>query len=88
MREDGEDGQTSQNADYVGGFIHHSSILRNKRCLLAYVYASYLWLTEVTLNEQFLLIVVLELQARCTGLGYILLIASFCSGSSPFASQV
>ncbi|KAJ7569795.1 hypothetical protein O6H91_01G094400 [Diphasiastrum complanatum] len=38
MHADGLDLQTTQNQDYYGGLIHHLSLLRNKRCLLTYIY--------------------------------------------------
>ncbi|XP_002982392.2 DNA replication complex GINS protein PSF1 [Selaginella moellendorffii] len=38
MHEEGLDAQTTKNADFYGGLTHHTSILRNKRCLLAYIY--------------------------------------------------
>lgn len=38
MQEDGPDDQTSRNADHFGALMHHLSIVRNKRCLMAYVY--------------------------------------------------
>ncbi|KAG0555198.1 hypothetical protein M758_12G154200 [Ceratodon purpureus] len=38
-QEENEDGQiTSVDENYNGAVIHHQSILRNKRCLLAYMY--------------------------------------------------
>lgn len=30
--------QTTRNADHFGAVIHHLSLMRNKRCLMAYVY--------------------------------------------------
>lgn len=38
MQEEGSDNQTSKNADHFGALIHHLSLVRNKRCLMAYVY--------------------------------------------------
>eukprot|EP00249_Psilotum_nudum_P012078 c23570_g1_i2 orf=288-740(+) len=38
MQEEGLDIETTQNRDYFGALIHHLSLVRNKRCLLAYVY--------------------------------------------------
>ncbi|KAK1414299.1 hypothetical protein QVD17_30043 [Tagetes erecta] len=38
MQEEGSSNQTSKNADHFGALIHHLSVVRNKRCLLAYVY--------------------------------------------------
>lgn len=37
MQEAGPDDQTSKNADHFGALMHHLSIVRNKRCLMAYV---------------------------------------------------
>ncbi|CAL9170022.1 uncharacterized protein LOC103997860 [Musa acuminata AAA Group] len=31
------DVQTTRNGDHLGAFIHHHSLLRNKRCLMAYM---------------------------------------------------
>ncbi|GAU22213.1 hypothetical protein TSUD_227490, partial [Trifolium subterraneum] len=38
MQEEGLDVQTARNADHCGALIHLFSIVRNKRCLTAYVY--------------------------------------------------
>lgn len=38
MQEEGSDNQTARNADHFGALIHHLSLVRNKRCLMAYVY--------------------------------------------------
>ncbi|KAH9623059.1 hypothetical protein KSS87_010201 [Heliosperma pusillum] len=38
MQEEGLDVQSSRNADHFGMLIHHLSLLRNKRCLMAYAY--------------------------------------------------
>lgn len=38
MQEEGLDVQTARNADHYGALIHHLSLTRNKRCLMAYVY--------------------------------------------------
>ncbi|KAI6689967.1 hypothetical protein NL676_026795 [Syzygium grande] len=38
MQEEGLDIQTTRNADYYGALIHHLSLTRNKRCLMAYMY--------------------------------------------------
>jgi hypothetical protein len=41
MQEENPDGQmTPTDENYNGALIHHQSILRNKRCLLAYTYVS------------------------------------------------
>ncbi|KAL4293509.1 hypothetical protein HN51_044013 [Arachis hypogaea] len=37
MQEEGLDVQTARNADHYGALIHHLSLVRNKRCLMAYV---------------------------------------------------
>lgn len=37
MQEEGLEVQTSRNADHYGALIHHISLIRNKRCLMAYV---------------------------------------------------
>ncbi|TXG69266.1 hypothetical protein EZV62_004201 [Acer yangbiense] len=36
--EEGLDFQTTRNADHYGALINHLSLIRNKRCLMAYVY--------------------------------------------------
>ncbi|XP_010257599.1 PREDICTED: DNA replication complex GINS protein PSF1 [Nelumbo nucifera] len=38
IQEEGLDIQTTRNADHFGAVIHHLSLMRNKRCLMAYVY--------------------------------------------------
>lgn len=38
IQEDGLDIQTTRNADHYGAVIHHLALIRNKRCLMAYVY--------------------------------------------------
>ncbi|KAL0010619.1 hypothetical protein SO802_005727 [Lithocarpus litseifolius] len=38
MQEEGLDVQTTRNADHYGALIHHLSLVRNKRCLMAYMY--------------------------------------------------
>ncbi|GMH13154.1 hypothetical protein Nepgr_014995 [Nepenthes gracilis] len=38
MQEEGLDVQSARNADHFGMLIHHLSLLRNKRCLMAYMY--------------------------------------------------
>ncbi|KAF6140049.1 hypothetical protein GIB67_001790 [Kingdonia uniflora] len=38
IQEEGLDLATTRNADYFGAAIHHYSIIRNKRCLMAYMY--------------------------------------------------
>ncbi|KNA18734.1 hypothetical protein SOVF_068030 [Spinacia oleracea] len=38
MQEEGLDVQSARNADHFGMLIHHLSLLRNKRCLMAYVH--------------------------------------------------
>lgn len=38
MQEEGLDIQTTGNADFYGALIHHLSLTRNKRCLMAYMY--------------------------------------------------
>ncbi|KAJ7951880.1 DNA replication complex GINS protein PSF1-like [Quillaja saponaria] len=38
MQEQGLDVQTSRNADHYGALIHHLALVRNKRCLMAYVH--------------------------------------------------
>ncbi|TXG69293.1 hypothetical protein EZV62_004228 [Acer yangbiense] len=38
MQEEGLDFQTTRNADHYGALINHLSLIRNKRCLMAYVY--------------------------------------------------
>ncbi|XP_076886902.1 uncharacterized protein LOC143536901 [Bidens hawaiensis] len=34
----GSNNQTIKSADYCGALVHHASLVRNKRCLMAYVY--------------------------------------------------
>ncbi|XP_057967139.1 uncharacterized protein LOC131157186 isoform X2 [Malania oleifera] len=38
IQEEGLDIQTTRNADHHGMVIHHLSVMRNKRCLMAYMY--------------------------------------------------
>ncbi|KAH7315093.1 hypothetical protein KP509_21G033600 [Ceratopteris richardii] len=38
MQQEGLDIETTQNRDYFGALIHHLSLIRNKRCLMSYVY--------------------------------------------------
>ncbi|XP_010472970.1 PREDICTED: probable DNA replication complex GINS protein PSF1 isoform X2 [Camelina sativa] len=38
MQQEDLDVQNSRNADHYGALIHHLSLMRNKRCLMAYVY--------------------------------------------------
>ncbi|XP_022714850.1 DNA replication complex GINS protein PSF1-like isoform X2 [Durio zibethinus] len=38
MQDEGLEVQTARNADRYGALIHHLSLIRNKRCLMAYVY--------------------------------------------------
>ncbi|KAK4758898.1 hypothetical protein SAY87_020199 [Trapa incisa] len=38
MQDEGLDTQTTRNADFNGAVIHHLSLVRNKRCLMAYIY--------------------------------------------------
>ncbi|KAF7843278.1 DNA replication complex GINS protein PSF1 [Senna tora] len=38
IQEEGLDVQTTRNADHHGALIHHLALVRNKRCLMAYVY--------------------------------------------------
>jgi hypothetical protein len=52
MQEANEDGQiTPADENYNGALIHHQSILRNKRCLLAYMYE--LLYTQFVVSETF-----------------------------------
>ncbi|PON89382.1 GINS complex, subunit Psf [Trema orientale] len=39
MQEKGLDVQTSKNEDHFGSLIHHLSLVRNKRCLMSYLYS-------------------------------------------------
>ncbi|KAF7136388.1 hypothetical protein RHSIM_Rhsim08G0215800 [Rhododendron simsii] len=56
--EEGLDNQTARNADHFGALIHHLSLVRNKRCLMAYVYnraeviQSLGWIKEAPLPEE------------------------------------
>lgn len=58
MQEEGPDNQTNRNADHFGALIHHLSLVRNKRCLMAYVYnraeviRSLGWTVERVLPEE------------------------------------
>ncbi|XP_015871190.1 uncharacterized protein LOC107408322 [Ziziphus jujuba] len=38
MEEEGLDIETTKNEDHYGSLIHHLSLVRNKRCLMAYLY--------------------------------------------------
>ncbi|KAK9060459.1 hypothetical protein SSX86_021163 [Deinandra increscens subsp. villosa] len=38
MQEEGTSNQTNKNPDHYGALVHHLSLVRNKRCLMAYVY--------------------------------------------------
>jgi GINS complex subunit 1 len=38
MQQEGLDVQNNRNADHYGALIHHLALIRNKRCLMAYVY--------------------------------------------------
>ncbi|XP_031387553.1 DNA replication complex GINS protein PSF1 isoform X1 [Punica granatum] len=38
MQDEGLDTQTARNGDFYGALIHHLSLVRNKRCLMAYMY--------------------------------------------------
>ncbi|KAI3716283.1 hypothetical protein L6452_23511 [Arctium lappa] len=38
MQVEGSDNQTTKNADHFGALVHHLSLVRNKRCLMAYVH--------------------------------------------------
>ncbi|XP_020202489.1 DNA replication complex GINS protein PSF1 [Cajanus cajan] len=38
IQDEGLDVQTARNADHYGALIHHLALVRNKRCLMAYVY--------------------------------------------------
>lgn len=37
-QEGGSSNQTNKNGDHFGALIHHLSLVRNKRCLMAYIY--------------------------------------------------
>lgn len=37
MQEAGLDVETTKNEDHYGQLIHHLSLVRNKRCLMAYM---------------------------------------------------
>ncbi|CAK9146439.1 unnamed protein product [Ilex paraguariensis] len=58
IQEEGSDSQTTRNADHFGALIHHLSLVRNKRCLMAYVYnraeviRSLGWTVECVLPEE------------------------------------
>ncbi|KAI8544348.1 hypothetical protein RHMOL_Rhmol08G0289600 [Rhododendron molle] len=58
MQEEGLDNQTARNADHFGALIHHLSLVRNKRCLMAYVYnraeviRSLGWIKEAPLPDE------------------------------------
>ncbi|CAH8355995.1 unnamed protein product [Eruca vesicaria subsp. sativa] len=38
MQQEGLDVSNNRNADYYGTLVHHLSLIRNKRCLMAYVH--------------------------------------------------
>ncbi|XP_068644080.1 uncharacterized protein [Aristolochia californica] len=38
IQDEGLDIQTTKNSDHFGAVIHHLSLIRNKRCLMAYMY--------------------------------------------------
>lgn len=38
MQEEASDTPAARNADHYGALIHHLSLIRNKRCLMAYMY--------------------------------------------------
>ncbi|KFK42420.1 hypothetical protein AALP_AA2G254000 [Arabis alpina] len=38
MQQEGLDVENNRNADHYGALTHHLSLIRNKRCLMAYVY--------------------------------------------------
>ncbi|EXB67326.1 hypothetical protein L484_025808 [Morus notabilis] len=38
MQEKGLDVQTTKNEDHFGALVHHLSLVRNKRCLMSYLY--------------------------------------------------
>ncbi|KAM7259377.1 hypothetical protein ACFE04_015118 [Oxalis oulophora] len=38
MQDEGLDVQETRNPDHYGALVHHLSLIRNKRCLMAYVY--------------------------------------------------
>ncbi|XP_058109385.1 uncharacterized protein LOC131252729 isoform X1 [Magnolia sinica] len=38
IQEEGLDIQTARNADHFGAVVHHLSLIRNKRCLMSYMY--------------------------------------------------
>ncbi|XP_038713281.1 DNA replication complex GINS protein PSF1-like [Tripterygium wilfordii] len=58
IQDEGLDVQTTRNADHYGALIHHLSLVRNKRCLLAYVYnraeiiRSFIWKVGPVLPEE------------------------------------
>ncbi|XP_052176254.1 uncharacterized protein LOC127790688 [Diospyros lotus] len=58
LQEEGSDSQTTRNPDHYGALIHHLSLVRNKRCLMAYVYnraeviRSLGWMIEALLPEE------------------------------------
>ncbi|KAB1218663.1 DNA replication complex GINS protein PSF1 [Morella rubra] len=39
IQEEGLDVQTTRNGDHYGALIHHLALVRNKRCLMTYVYS-------------------------------------------------
>jgi len=46
MVEQNLDIETTRNEDHYGAAIHHLSLLRNKRCLMAYMYKSEKFIDE------------------------------------------
>ncbi|TXG69283.1 hypothetical protein EZV62_004218 [Acer yangbiense] len=46
MQEEGLDFQTTRNADHYGALINHLSLIRNKRCLMAYQLYDYAGITK------------------------------------------
>lgn len=41
MEQEGLDVHSNRNADHYGALVHHLSLIRNKRCLMAYVYITF-----------------------------------------------
>ncbi|KAF3526717.1 hypothetical protein F2Q69_00049853 [Brassica cretica] len=41
MEHEGLDVHSNRNADHYGALVHHLSLIRNKRCLMAYVYITF-----------------------------------------------
>ncbi|KAL4589121.1 hypothetical protein LXL04_002023 [Taraxacum kok-saghyz] len=58
MQEEGTSNQTTKNPDHFGAFMHHLSLVRNKRCIMAYVYnraevvQNLGWAVELLLPEE------------------------------------